>query len=84
MNIVGKSIESRINEFEDTNYVMQYAFNPTLELPNNYLPNPNDKKLIAKPKSAPVVEPQTDEDDELEMLELEAEALALELELDNE
>lgn len=81
MNIVGKSIESRINEFEETNYVMQYAFNPTLELPNNYLPNPNDKKLTAKPKSAPVVKPQTDEDDELEMLELEAEALALELEL---
>ena len=82
MNIVGKSIESRIDEFEHTNYVMQYAFDPTLELPNNYLPNPNEKKLTAKPKSAPVVEPQTDEDDdELEMLELEAEALALELEL---
>ena len=38
MNIVGKSIESRIKEFEDTNYVMQYPFDPTRRIPNNELP----------------------------------------------
>ena len=38
MNIVGKSIKSRIEEFEGTNYVMQYPFDPTRRIPNNELP----------------------------------------------
>ena len=68
MNIVGKSIESRIDEFKNTNYVMQYPFDPTVQLPNNELPNPQSSKI------AP-----TSEEDDVEIFELEAEALELEL-----
>lgn len=78
MNIVGKSIDSRIEEFKSTNYVMQYPFDPTLQYSNNTLPNPNDKTLTIKAiKKAQ----KTSEDDELELMELEAEALELELKL---
>ena len=78
MNIVGKSIESRIEEFKNTNYVMQYPFDPTLQLPNNTLPDPNDKKL--KSQSIEQTDKVSDEE-EMELLELEAEALELELKL---
>lgn len=78
MNIVGKSIDSRIEEFKSTNYVMQYPFDPTLQYSNNTLPDPNDKTLTIKA----IKEAQkTSEDDELELMELEAEALELELKL---
>ena len=86
MNIVGKSIDSRIDEFKNTNYVMQYPFDPTLQLPNNEFPDPNKTKITpATEEVAPVVtEPQADADDdaeEMEMLELEAEALKMKLKL---
>ena len=86
MNIVGKSIDSRIDEFKNTNYVMQYPFDPTVQLPNNEFPNPNKTKITpATDEVAPVVtEPQADTDDdaeEMEMLELEAEALKMKLKL---
>ncbi len=38
MRVTGKSIKERTEEFTQTNYVMEYPFNPTLEIPNNTLP----------------------------------------------
>ncbi len=45
MNIVGKSIYDRINEFTSTNYVMQYAFTPLANYANNTLPPTEPSKV---------------------------------------
>lgn len=75
MNIVGKSIESRIEEFQKTNYVMQYPFDPTLHLANNELPDPKSKMQKSAEQIVPAAPvPDNSNKEDLELLELEAEA----------
>ncbi|MCQ2232036.1 MAG: SNF2-related protein [Paludibacteraceae bacterium] len=64
MNIVGKSMEDRLEEFKRTNYVMQYPFDPLKVVDNNELPDENGK----------VQKSDDDEIDDIALLELEAEA----------
>lgn len=78
MNIVGQSIDSRIEEFSGTNYVMQYPFDPTLQVRNNELPDVGDMKPVADEPVCPATT-NDEADDEMELFEMEAEALEMEL-----
>ncbi len=44
MNVVGKSLDERVDEFKSTNYILSIPFDPNKELPNNSLPNQDDVK----------------------------------------
>lgn len=75
MNIVGKSIEDRIKEFEKTNFVMSIQFDPTKSIPNNTIPSEDGMEQEDEQDG------ELSEEEEIELLELEAEALILILRL---
>lgn len=75
MNIIGKSLEQRLDEFAATNYIMAVPFNDNVVIPNNTMPTEDQVKKGITPKvdtpapaSAPKPEPDADEAERLRLI----------------